>query len=175
MEKVKQLTEILEKDLIASDFKWTLFVAASNSYKYDSLLKPFPLMFINNNQTLDIFKLREVIAKVPAFSIFVDELRRAAEQISFANMKIDEETVDLIYWCLLSNREPFLKSIDRLNVSIFPFFHMSKKNALLLLFDLKRCLLFIFFWVIGICVLCVFFHIRAKSIRTCAHNKCHSV
>lgn len=121
MEKVKKLIEILENDLIASDFKWTLFVAAANSYKYDSLLKPFPSTFINN-KTLDIFKLREVIANVPAFSVFLDELRRAAEQCSFLNVKIDEETVDLIYWCLLSSREPFLKSIDRLNVSIFLFY-----------------------------------------------------
>lgn len=119
MEKVKKLTEILENDLVASDFKWTLFVAAANSYKYDSLLKPFPSMFIySNNQTLDIFKLREVIAAVPAFPVFLKELHRIAEHSSFSNMQIDEEMIDLIYWCLLSNREPSLKSIDRLNVSI---------------------------------------------------------
>lgn len=121
MEKVKKLIEILENDLIASDFKWTLFVAAANSYKYGSLLKPIPSMFVNN-ETLDIFKLRDKIAKVPAFSAFLDELRRAVEQNSFSKMKIDEETIDLIYWCLLSNREPSLESIDRLNVSIFLFF-----------------------------------------------------
>lgn len=142
MEKVKKLTEILENDLIASDFKWTLFVTAANSYKYDSLLKPIPSMYINN-QTLDIFKLREVIAKVPAFSVFLDKLRRAAKQTSFSNVKIDEETVDLIYWCLSSNREPSLKSIDRLNVSIFPLLlYSATKNLILLWVELKLCLCF---------------------------------
>jgi hypothetical protein len=46
--KIAALRNILEKDPQAADVKWSLFVAACQSYRYDSCLKPFPPQFINN-------------------------------------------------------------------------------------------------------------------------------
>lgn len=46
--KILCLKSILEKDPVAADLKWSLFVAASHSYRYDSCLKPFPPMYIQN-------------------------------------------------------------------------------------------------------------------------------
>lgn len=46
--KISSLKHLLEKDLKAADLKWSFFVAASNTYRYDSCLKPFPPMYIKN-------------------------------------------------------------------------------------------------------------------------------
>lgn len=46
--KVQCLKHVLEKDLRAADLKWSLFVAACNTYRYDTCLKPFPPMYIKN-------------------------------------------------------------------------------------------------------------------------------
>lgn len=46
--KVLSLKHLLEKDLKAADLKWSLFVAACNTYRYDTCLKPFPPMYIKN-------------------------------------------------------------------------------------------------------------------------------
>lgn len=46
--KISSLKHLLEKDPRAADLKWSLFVAASNTYRYDSCLKPFPPMYIKN-------------------------------------------------------------------------------------------------------------------------------
>lgn len=43
--KIKSLLNCFDKDLISADLKWSLFVAACQSYKYDSCLRPFPPMF----------------------------------------------------------------------------------------------------------------------------------
>jgi len=42
------LRKILQSDPKAADLKWSLFVAACQSYRYDSCLKPFPSQFSNN-------------------------------------------------------------------------------------------------------------------------------
>jgi poly[ADP-ribose] polymerase 16 len=42
------LRNILQNDPKAADMKWSLFVAACQSYRYDSCLKPFPSQFSNN-------------------------------------------------------------------------------------------------------------------------------
>lgn len=116
MEKVQKLIEILEKDLDACDFKWTLFAAAANSYKHDSLLKPFPTTFADG-KSLDVGRLRENIAKVPAFMILLDELRSANQNRTFDNTELNEDTIDLLHWCLICVCDPFLKSVKRSNVS----------------------------------------------------------
>lgn len=39
---------ILEKDFKAADIKWSLFVAAAFSFRYESCLRPFPPAFMKN-------------------------------------------------------------------------------------------------------------------------------
>ena len=46
--KVVALRHLLEKDPKAADLKWSLFIAACHTYRYDTCLKPFPPMYIKN-------------------------------------------------------------------------------------------------------------------------------
>lgn len=73
-DKIVSLIKKIENDINACDFKWTLFVTAANSYKYDSLLKPFPNAYAVN-KILNINRLREDIASVPNFSHLLSILR----------------------------------------------------------------------------------------------------
>lgn len=59
--KILSLKHILEKDLRAADLKWSLFVAACNTYRYDTCLKPFPPMYIKN-ECKDIEALVEFLS-----------------------------------------------------------------------------------------------------------------
>ncbi|XP_055317706.1 protein mono-ADP-ribosyltransferase PARP16 [Sitodiplosis mosellana] len=112
--KAKSLLQILESDLDACDFKWTLFVAAANNYKYDSLLKPFPSAFIAN-KVLCIERLRETIAYIPAFDVLLPKLQDFCDHTTSIDNTINDETIGLLYWCLISVKEPILKSINRTN------------------------------------------------------------
>lgn len=113
-DKVNILIETLENDLDACDFKWTLFVAAAMSYKYDSLLKPFPNAYVTN-KLLNINNLRDTIRNIPALSVLLKKLRNCYDDLSNDDC-INEENIDLLYWCLITV-EPTLKSVHRLNVS----------------------------------------------------------
>lgn len=116
-DRIVSLIYKLENDMNACDFKWTLFVAAANSYKYDSLLKPFPTAFVAE-KTLNINYLREVVASVPSFGRLLPILRNIIEQLK-PNEKNDitEETIDLLHWCLIKAKEPTLKSVHPSDVS----------------------------------------------------------
>lgn len=48
------IKEKIWQDPIAADLQWSLFLAALKNYKYDSLLRPFPPMFINENDDKDL-------------------------------------------------------------------------------------------------------------------------
>lgn len=43
--KVRDLRSILERDPSAADLKWSLFVAACNTYRHHTCLMPFPPMY----------------------------------------------------------------------------------------------------------------------------------
>lgn len=46
--KLRHLRSILEKDSRAIDMKWSLFVAACQSYRFDTVLRPFPPAFVKD-------------------------------------------------------------------------------------------------------------------------------
>lgn len=46
--KIVLLKHLLEKDPKAADLKWSLFISACNTYRYDTCLRPFPPMYIKN-------------------------------------------------------------------------------------------------------------------------------
>lgn len=117
-DKANDLLRILESDLEACDFKWTLFVAAANNYKYDSLLKPFPCAFVSN-KILQINRLRETIAIIPEFSVLSRRLHIFCDHPNFIDDCIHNKTIDLLHWCLIGDKakEPILKNINRSNVS----------------------------------------------------------
>lgn len=110
-EKMLTLTAALDVDLNACDMKWTFFVAAAHSYRYDSQLKPFPTNPANG-KPYEIDALREIIAKVPPFH----ELRQKLK----TEQPIDDEIVHLLHWILVRVRDPYLKSVNRSDVSCSP-------------------------------------------------------
>lgn len=59
MEHMKRyaLARYIQEDPKAADFKWSLFCAACQSYRFDSMLKPFPPVFFTENSLKDIDKL----------------------------------------------------------------------------------------------------------------------
>ncbi|XP_011640935.1 mono [ADP-ribose] polymerase PARP16 [Pogonomyrmex barbatus] len=104
--KISSLKHLLEKDPKAADLKWSLFVAASNTYRYDSCLKPFPPMYIKN-ECKDIEALRRAIESVPPLPVICKEL---SENSVYENYG---ETIELLYWVLLRLRDPYVKSVER--------------------------------------------------------------
>ena len=46
--QLKDLVELLSADLMACDLKITIFISTLTSFKQDSLLKPFPPMFVED-------------------------------------------------------------------------------------------------------------------------------
>lgn len=44
-EKRRALCAYIRSDMTAADLRWSLFVAAAQNYKFDSVLRPFPPQF----------------------------------------------------------------------------------------------------------------------------------
>jgi poly[ADP-ribose] polymerase 16 len=47
----------LADQFLATDLRWSLFVAALYSYRFDTVLKPFPSQFLKENGEKDMKKL----------------------------------------------------------------------------------------------------------------------
>uniref|UniRef100_A0A1B6C5N1 Poly [ADP-ribose] polymerase n=1 Tax=Clastoptera arizonana TaxID=38151 RepID=A0A1B6C5N1_9HEMI len=101
--KLALVLEYLEKDLIAADLKWSLFIAACHSYRYDSCLKPFPSMYLKDD-VKDIDLMKEDIIKIPALNLVI--FLKDSEKCH-----LEKSTIDLLYWVLIQQKEPTLKSI----------------------------------------------------------------
>lgn len=106
--KILSLKHLLEKDPKAADLKWSLFVAASNTYRYDSCLKPFPPMYIKN-ECKDIEALRRAIESVPSLPLIYKELNDASVYENYSEM------IELLYWVLIRLRDPHIKSVQKEN------------------------------------------------------------
>lgn len=59
--------ELIKSDIYYCDFMWCLFAAAARSYRFSSILRPFPPMF-QENDCKNMFLLKNVISSVPQFS-----------------------------------------------------------------------------------------------------------
>jgi hypothetical protein len=49
--KLPAIRKRLENDPLAADFQWSLLTAAALSYRHDSVLRPFPPMFVKQSDT----------------------------------------------------------------------------------------------------------------------------
>lgn len=129
--KIAALMNVLIVDLDACDMKWTFFVAAAHSYRYDSQLKPYPIHPITG-KPYEIENLHEIIANVLPFSDLLKKLQ--------AKQPIADEIVHLLYWILVRLRDPYLKSVHRSNVSffLFSFLLMNLYSISILLFNLTH-------------------------------------
>ncbi|CAL7938896.1 unnamed protein product [Xylocopa violacea] len=110
--KVQCLKHILEKDLRAADLKWSLFVAACNTYRYDTCLKPFPPMYIKN-ECKDIEALRRAIEVIPPLAVIFKVLSEPDVYNKYGTV------IDLLHWVLVRLRDPYIKSIKKECKSLF--------------------------------------------------------
>ncbi|XP_012289106.1 mono [ADP-ribose] polymerase PARP16 [Orussus abietinus] len=104
--KILSLKSLLKKDPKAADLKWSFFVAACHTYRFDSCLKPFPPMYIRN-ECKDIEALRKVIEMVPPLAIIFQELH---EPNVYDN---HGPAIDLLHWVLIKFKDPLIKSVNK--------------------------------------------------------------
>ncbi|XP_053985328.1 protein mono-ADP-ribosyltransferase PARP16 isoform X1 [Hylaeus volcanicus] len=104
--KILLLKHMLEKDLKAADLKWSLFVAACNTYRYDSCLKPFPPMYIKN-EFKDIDSLRRGIELIPPLAVLFKALQEPDVYERYGT------AIELLHWVLIRLRDPYIKSINK--------------------------------------------------------------
>ncbi|EDW09480.1 protein mono-ADP-ribosyltransferase Parp16 [Drosophila mojavensis] len=76
MQQLYQLQECLQSDLLACDVRFSLFVAAANSYRYETLLRPFPREFLDSEQRPNIGAIFQVIADIDRLEVILDQLDR---------------------------------------------------------------------------------------------------
>lgn len=103
----KALCKCLTEDTLAADAKWNLFIAASQSYRYDSCLRPFPPMFLTKTKEKDINSLLNVIDNVPSFKL-LKKLLSCPDKFP-----LSDKIIELLYWVLIQMREPSLKTVPR--------------------------------------------------------------
>jgi hypothetical protein len=112
---ISELIETLQRDANACELKWTLFVAAAQSYRYDSQLKPFP-PFYQDGQSVNITELLSVIAQVPPLKSVLQVLLQMQNVGSRRFYGRYHKVLQLLHWNLVSLTDPSLKSVDRQNV-----------------------------------------------------------
>ncbi|XP_015127379.1 protein mono-ADP-ribosyltransferase PARP16 [Diachasma alloeum] len=106
--KILALKNLLDHDPHAADFKWSLFVTACNTYRHDSCLKPFPPAY-TQNECKDVEKLRKVVEGIPPLAIVY---QRLDDPKLYEDHK---EAIELLYWVLITLRDPYLKSTKKEN------------------------------------------------------------
>ncbi|RZF44742.1 hypothetical protein LSTR_LSTR000694 [Laodelphax striatellus] len=103
-QKIKNLMELLENDITAAYAKWTLFIAACQSYKFDSCLRPFPPMFLDKEK--DMNSLLAVVDRTPSFTLF-------KKVLTSAKSSLIADVIELVHWVLIQSKGPSFKSIAK--------------------------------------------------------------
>ncbi|XP_068626935.1 protein mono-ADP-ribosyltransferase PARP16 [Battus philenor] len=102
--KAVHLRLVLEKDFKAADLKWSLFVAAAFSFRYESCLRPFPPAFMKDG-VKDMDELLNVLTDVPALDLFLQQLD------DLDNLTNISDIIDLLFYVLVRLKEPTLKTV----------------------------------------------------------------
>ncbi|KAJ0182541.1 hypothetical protein K1T71_001910 [Dendrolimus kikuchii] len=102
--KAVHLRLVLEKDFKAADIKWSLFVAAAFSFRYESCLRPFPPAFLKTG-IKDMDELLSVITDVPALDLVLQQLD------NLDNLPSISYIIDLLFYVLVRLKEPTLKTV----------------------------------------------------------------
>ncbi|XP_076464990.1 protein mono-ADP-ribosyltransferase PARP16-like [Babylonia areolata] len=79
----------IREDPLAADLRWSLFVAALQSYRCDSVLRPFPPRFHSENEEKDTDRLKEAAADIPGVL-----------QLSLKVSTVSDEALELLAWVL---------------------------------------------------------------------------
>lgn len=112
---VHQVQNRLRDDLLACDARWSLFVAAITSYRYDALARPFPKDFMNCSHQPDIDRVTAMIGDMPRMEIILEEFGDGNYS------RFEPDMMKLLYTL-------FVKHGDRVALSTVP---ISKHSVLL--------------------------------------------
>jgi len=95
MENLKQSSVVqwMQKDLLAADFRWSVFISAISSYRHDTVVRPFPPKYTTRIDINNVIKHHERLVKICAD---VPNLHRFLSQHSTVN----EEQLDVLHWLL---------------------------------------------------------------------------
>merc|ERR1719460_2126013 len=111
-----QTLENLLEDLTACDVQLSLFIAASSSYRQDTTLRPFPPMFLDQDQdeVKDVAGLTRMLDQLPS----LENLRR---DLKGGKLDLERKTLQLIVWILRGGTSNLklrtLSEAERLKVS----------------------------------------------------------
>ena len=53
----ERVLQRLEKDTMSADLRWSLFISALESYRHDSILRPFPSAYLEGDGTKNFQRL----------------------------------------------------------------------------------------------------------------------
>ncbi|KAK3923753.1 Protein mono-ADP-ribosyltransferase PARP16 [Frankliniella fusca] len=106
-DKRAALAACIRADIYAADLRWSLFVAAAQSFKYDTVLRPFPPQF-GRGDVKEIDRLREVMTQMPAFPTLLSLLENPATDCSDRG-----ELIDLLYWVLIVQDDPGIRTLSK--------------------------------------------------------------
>ncbi|RMX57747.1 hypothetical protein pdam_00020081 [Pocillopora damicornis] len=101
-EAKERVLQRLESDLTSADLQWSLFIAALESYRHDSILRPFPSAYVVGDDNKNFQGLVQVCSTVPAF----DKLLTETSEKVYA-----QETWDILDWAL--DRTFALRSVKK--------------------------------------------------------------
>ncbi|KAE8751629.1 hypothetical protein FOCC_FOCC001477 [Frankliniella occidentalis] len=101
------LADCIRADLFAADLRWSLFVAAAQSFKYDTVLRPFPPQF-GSADVKEIDRLREVMTQMPAFPTLLSLLENPSTDCSDRG-----QLIDLLYWVLIVQDDPGVRTLSK--------------------------------------------------------------
>lgn len=90
----------LESDLSSAEMQWSLFMSALESYRHDSILRPFPSAYVEDGGNKNFQRLVQVCREVPSFG-----------KILKGKQIISQEAWDILDWAL--DRTFAMKSVDK--------------------------------------------------------------
>jgi len=101
--QISNLVLALENDIAACDIKWSLFVAAAQSYRYSSILNPYPPKYATKDKSeYDIDRIKLTISDVPSLRQLLVQMKNKES--------INDEVIDLVHWVICSKSYPTLRS-----------------------------------------------------------------
>lgn len=116
--RIFTLRQALEKDIAACDIKWSLFVAAAQSYRYHSRLNPYPPQYATKEKSeYDIDRIKLTISNVPPLPQLLLQIKN--------DETLNDDVVDLVHWVVCSKSYSTLRNVGRNEVLHLPRFYFA--------------------------------------------------
>jgi len=104
--QIVDLRQQLEKDITGCDIKWSLFVAAAQSYRYHSRVNPYPPKYATKEKSeYDIDRIRLTILSVPSLHQLLRLIKNGGT--------VNKDVVELVHWVVCSKSYPTLQSVAK--------------------------------------------------------------